>query len=184
MTNNIREELLQLILKEDVKAFNSLKEKEHVSGIDLSGTDLEGLSLDEIDFSDLDLNGVNFGDSSLECAIFANSNLTSANFTGANLRYCNFNNANLSGAHFTNANATEAEFIDANFSGADLCEADFSKAELSACINLSQAKFDRLTVWPDNLNLPDDFDSDYNSISDYNDDDFEEKLYDGELEDN
>lgn len=184
MTNNILEELIQLIVKEDVDSFNALKEKENISEIDLSGTDLESLSLNNIDLSELDLNGVNFGDSSLENAIFTNANLTSANFTGANIQYCNFNNANLSGAHLTGCNAANADFNDANLSGADLREADFTDAKFSASINLSQAKFDSLTVWPDNQNLPDDFDSDYSGLSDYSDDDYEEKLYDGELEDN
>ena len=182
MTNNIRENLIQLLLKEDVKSFNALREKETTTKIDLSETDLEGLTLNNANFSEFELNGVNFADSSLENAIFTNTNLTTTNFTGADLKYCNFNNANLSGAYLTNTDATEADFTDANFNGTDLRETNFTNAELSASVNLSQAKFDNLTIWPENQNLPEDFDSSCSNLSNNNDED--ENVYDGEIENN
>lgn len=181
--SSLKDDLIQLILKEDIEGFNALKEKNNISSFDLSEVDFNGLTLNNINLNGVDLNGANFGESSLEGADLTDANLTSANFSGANLQYCNFNNSNLSGVHFCRATIIEADFSEANLNGSDLREADLTGSDLSTSVNLPQTKFDKFTVWPDNQHLPDDFDTNYNASYGY-EDNYEEKMFDGELEDN
>jgi uncharacterized protein YjbI with pentapeptide repeats len=99
------------------------------------------------------------------------------------MQYCNFNHSNLSGANFTGATITEADFTESNLSGSDLRETDLTDSDLSLSLNLDQAKFDKFTKWPDEHNLPEDFDTKYDTALPGFEDEYDEDIF-GELEDN
>lgn len=182
--SNLKDKLIQLLQSENVDDFNSTVETNNIKDFDLSEMDFSSLNLKGINLSSFDLTGSDFSEGSLESADLTNSNLTSVKFTGTNLQYCNFNYSNLSGANFNKANLTEADFSEANLSGTDFREADLTDADLASSYNLSQAKFDKFTKWPDEHNLPEDFDTSYEDAIPGYEDDYEEDLFDGELEDN
>lgn len=182
--SNLKDTLVQFILREDVDSFNELIEKSNPTTLDLSEMVFSGLNLANINFSNADLTGADFSECNLESADLTSTNLTSTNLSGSNLQYCNFNNSNLSGTNLSKTNLIETDFTEANLSGTDLREADLTDSDLSLSLNLTQAKFDKFTKWPDELNLPEDFDTKYdNSLPGY-EDDYEEEIFDGEIEDN
>ena len=180
---NLKDRLIEYILNEEVDTFNETVETESVKDIDLSEGAFGGLNLPNINLSGFDLTGSDFSESNLESADLTDAALISVNFTGANLQYSNFNNSNLSGAILTGSNLTETDFSEVNFNGTDLRETDLSEADLSTSYNLSQAKFDKFTIWPDSINLPEDFDIDTSKTIDELED-FQDDLFTGEIEDN
>ena len=116
------------ILESNIVEFNDfrIKNPEEIiilSGVNLSGADLEGA----------DLSGVN-----LEGANLRYANLSGADLRGANLRYANLRGADLRGADLRYANLSGAYLSGANLEGANL---DFSCIPL-ACGGL-EWKIDR-----------------------------------------
>jgi uncharacterized protein YjbI with pentapeptide repeats len=179
-----KEKLIQLILNEKVEAFNQTLESEKIGTLELQELSFTGLNLVNINLSSADLTGADFSECNLESADLTNANLISTNFSRANMQFCNFNSSNLSGAILAGASLLETDFTEANLCGADLREADFTDSDLSLSLNLPQAKFDKFTKWPDSTNLPEDFDTKYdNSLPGY-EDDYDEDVFAGELEDN
>ena len=172
-----KEELVNLVFT-DVEAYNA-EIKNTQAPIDLSETDFSGISLDGVEFVNVDLTSSSFADSHLTEVKFEACDLTSVDFTRANIVECSFNESVLNGTDFSYSktdycNFSEADLAGAIFQGADLTNSDFSSAE-----NLSACRFDEETIWPDNENLPDDFDascsSDLSSLQD--EDDYEQSDY-------
>ena len=156
-----KEELVNLIFR-DVEAFNN-EIRNAGTAIDLSETDFSGVSLDSVDFVNVDLTSSSFADTHLTEVKFEACDLTSVDFTRANLVECSFNESVLNGTDFSYSktdycNFSEADLAGAIFQGADLTNSDFSAAD-----NLSACRFDEETLWPDNENLPEDFDASYSS---------------------
>ena len=105
--------------------------------------------------------------------------MTSSNFSHATIVECDFSNAILNGTDFSYGTIEYSNFQDADFAGAVLLESDFSNSDLSSSENLNASRFDESTIWPDNENLPHDFDSsisrDLASMQD--DEDIQESIY-------
>ena len=172
-----KEELADLITT-DVEAFNQ-EIKGIAGGADLSEMDFSNINLDGAEFVNADLTSSSFADSHLSEVKFDGCDLTSVDFTRANLVECSFTESVLNGADFSYStvnygNFTDSDMAGAIFQGADLTNSDFSMSE-----NLSASRFDEETIWPDNENLPEDFDttcsSDLSSLQD--EDDFEQSDY-------
>ena len=85
----------------------------------LSGLNLSGANLEKANLSGLNLSG---------------ANLREANLSGASLEKANLSGANLSGANLSGADLRRANLSRANLHGADLEEAYLSEADLSGAI--------------------------------------------------
>ncbi len=172
-----KEELVNLIFT-NVDAFND-EIKQASGAIDLSETDFSGISLDGIEFVNVDLTSSSFADSHLTEVKFDGCDLTSVDFTRANLVECSFNESVLNGTDFSYSKTDYCNFSDADLAGAIFQGADLTNSDFSAAENLSACRFDEETVWPDNENLPEDFDASYSSdLSSLQDeDDYEQSDY-------
>lgn len=163
-----KEELANLLMN-DVEAFNSEIEGNaaDLSEIDFSNSNIEGAVFDNVD-----LTSSSFADSQLTDVKFLGCDLTSVDFTRSNLVECAFNESVLNGTDFSYANVNYCNFTEADLAGAIVREADLSNSDLSSSENLNACRFDDTTVWPDNDNLPEDFDSSYSDdLSSLKDDD-------------
>lgn len=165
-----KEELADLITT-DVEAFNT-EIKSIKGGVDLSETDFSNLNLEGVEFYNTDLTSSTFTDSHLTEVKFNGCDLTSVDFTRANLIECNFNESVLNGTDFSYSTVDYGNFTDADVAGAIFNGADLSNSDFSAAENLNASRFDEETVWPDNDNLPEDFDTTCSSdLSSLRDDD-------------
>lgn len=168
-----KEELVNLLLS-DVDAFN-----EAVKGADLSETDFSSSTLEGAVFDNVDVNSSSFADSQLTEVKFLGCDLTSVDFNRANLVECAFNESVLNGADFSYARADYCSFAEADLAGAIFRDADLTNSDFTESENLNASRFDDSTVWPDNDQLPSDFDSSYSddlsSLKD--DDDYEHSDY-------
>ena len=115
--------------------------------------------LKDVDFSGVDLNSSSFADGDLSLVNFSDADLTSVDFTRASIVECDFTDAILTGADCSYAQMTYCTFAGADMAGCILAESDLSNSDLSSCENLSSARYDNDTQWPDNDMLPEDFDS-------------------------
>ncbi len=156
-----KEELVNLLLS-DIEAFN--QEVENSKGaIDLSEVDFSNSSIEGAVFENVDLTSSSFSDSHITDVKFEGCDLTSVDFTRAEIVECSFNESVLNGADFSYSRADYCNFSDADLAGAIFQGADLSNSDLSSAENLSACRFDEETVWPDNDNLPEDFDANYSS---------------------
>ena len=172
-----KEDLADLITS-DIEAFN--KEVKSVKGgADLSETDFSNINLEGAEFVNADLTSSSFADAHLAEVKFDGCDLTSVDFTRATLVECSFNESVLNGTDFSYATVNYGNFSDADVAGAIFQGADLSNSDFSAAENLNASRFDEETVWPDNENLPEDFDStcssDLSSLQD--EEDFEQSDY-------
>lgn len=150
-----KEELSNLLLT-DIDAFNEAAKNADLSEMDFSGCTLEGAIFDNID-----LNSSSFADAQLTDIKFINCDLTSVDFNRAHVIECSFSQSVLNGADFSYATVDYCSFAEADLAGTILRDADLSNSDLTEAENLNASRFDDSTVWPDNDNLPDDFDSSY-----------------------
>ena len=170
-----KEELAELIIKNS-EEYNKCK-KNLDDTIDLTELDFSNISLENVDFSNTELAGTSFIDAHLSNVSFVNADLNAADFTRATVVECDFSESVLNGTDFSYATVSYCNFTDADMAGCIVKEADLSDSDFSASINLSATRADETTIWPDNDQLPDDFDTNYtkdgeeededSSISDY-----------------
>ncbi len=172
-----KEELSDLLIN-DVNAFNDAVADEK-DGVDLSESDFSNLTLQGANFVNVDLTSSSFADSHLTEVKFEGCDLTSVDFTRATLIECSFEGSVLNGTDFSYTSVNYGNFSDADMAGSVLQGADFSDSDLSMAENLNACRFDEETVWPDNDNLPEDFDSSCSSdLSSLNDEeDYEPSDY-------
>ncbi len=165
-----KEELVNLLVNDTETFNNEVKGKT----VDLSETDLSNLTIESAIFDNVDLTSCSFADSQLTDVKFDGCDLTSVDFTRSKLVECVFSESVLNGADFSYAAVNYCNFPDSDLAGAILRDADLTDSDFSSCENLNASRFDDTTVWPDNENLPDDFDSSYSddlsSLKDEEDD--------------
>lgn len=170
MLDYTKDELLTMIQNTPEKFNEWKKETEEV---DLSEVDFSNLVLNEIDFSDVDLNSSSFADASLTSVNFTGADLTAVDMTRAVITQCDFTDSTLVGADCSYAEMTYCNFADCDLAGTILSETDLSFSELYASVNLSSARYDNDTTWPEEDLLPDDFDGvckdDLSSLKDEDD---------------
>lgn len=158
----MKEKLIKLIKSGDIDGANEILKGSsdiiNFSETDLSGFDLSGLELVNIDFT-----GCDFSESTINCSNFSESDLSTANFSRSEILTTNFSNTVLNGTIFIGAKLNNCNFNDADLSGADFSEADLSDSDFSVAQNLSMCIFDNYTIWPDDENLPEEFDSSYHA---------------------
>lgn len=108
---------------------NAALSARYLSGINLTGADLENALLDEADLS-----GASLSESELSGAILARSNLSEARLRNSKLYKSNFESANLTRANLSGADMRRAYLISANLQRAHLNRADLSGANLSSVL--------------------------------------------------
>lgn len=123
------------------------------AGATLEGATLTGANLDAATLSPLRegnrLVGVNLNGADLSNASARGADLHRANLTEARLIGTRLAPANLQGANLQDADLEFADLRGANLKGADL-----SGANLDSIKDLSFAKFDRTTTWPEGFKWP------------------------------
>ena len=168
-----KEDLSEMLVN-NVEEFNNAMDG---TEIDLSELDFSNNTIESAKFDNVDLTSSTFADSKLVEVSFTNCDLTSVDFNRATLVECTFNDSVLNGTDFSLATADYCNFADADLAGAIFRDADLSSSDLSGAENLNACRFDDTTIWPDNENMPDDFDSTYtddlSSLKDEEDNGFE-----------
>lgn len=152
-----KEDLSEMLIN-NVEEFNNAMDG---TEIDLSELDFSNNTIESAKFDNVDLTSSTFADSKLVEVSFTNCDLTSVDFNRATLVECTFNDSVLNGTDFSFATADYCNFADADLAGAIFRDADLSSSDLSGAENLNACRFDDTTIWPDNENMPDDFDSSY-----------------------
>lgn len=114
---DLRDELVRLLRRNDVDAFNEVSRKRRQI-IDLTEVDLSGARLDGIDLRDAVLDG----------AVLVRARLAGADLQGASLRFANLQDADLEGANLSKANLYSAYLGGARMAGAALRHADVAAA--------------------------------------------------------
>lgn len=152
-----KEDLSEMLVN-NVEEFNNAMDG---TEIDLSELDFSNNTIESAKFDNVDLTSSTFADSKLVEVSFTNCDLTSVDFNRATLVECTFNDSVLNGTDFSFATADYCNFADADLAGAIFRDADLSSSDLSGAENLNACRFDDTTIWPDNENMPDDFDSTY-----------------------
>ena len=152
-----KEDLSEMLVN-NVEEFNNAMDG---TEIDLSELDFSNNTIESAKFDNVDLTSSTFADSKLVEVSFTNCDLTSVDFNRATLVECTFNDSVLNGTDFSFATADYCNFADADLAGAIFRDADLSSSDLSGAENLNAGRFDDTTIWPDNENMPDDFDSSY-----------------------
>ena len=169
-----KEELAELIIK-NPQEYNSYKK--NAGGLDLTELDFSNIKLEEIDFTNSELAGTSFNDANIADCDFSGADLNAADFTRADISGCNFTESVLAGADFSYASVSGSDFTDADMAGCIVKEADLSDSDFSQSRNLSAARADETTIWPDNEMLPDDFDTNYSKDNEDGEDEAEETDY-------
>ena len=152
-----KEDLSEMLVN-NVEEFNNAMDG---TEIDLSELDFSNNTIESAKFDNVDFTSSTFADSKLVEVSFTNCDLTSVDFNRATLVECTFNDSVLNGTDFSFATADYCNFADADLAGAIFRDADLSSSDLSGAENLNACRFDDTTIWPDNENMPDDFDSSY-----------------------
>lgn len=152
-----KEDLSEMLVN-NVEEFNNAMDG---TEIDLSELDFSNNTIESAKFDNVDLTSSTFADSKLVEVSFTNCDLTSVDFNRATLVECTFNDSVLNGTDFSFATADYCNFADADLAGAIFRDVDLSSSDLSGAENLNACRFDDTTIWPDNENMPDDFDSSY-----------------------
>lgn len=134
------------ILKQGVQAWNTWREANPKSRIDLceaalsgaglsrtnlSRANLERASLFNANLSRADLSGATLSESGLIEANLSRADLFNANLSRVSLNRADLSNADLSGANLFGANLSSANLSSANLFGANLLGANFSRTNLS-----------------------------------------------------
>lgn len=167
-----KEELFDLITNSP-EEFNEWK-KNQEEEIDLSEVDFSSLTLEKIDFENVDLNGSSFADSHLTEVNFKNTDSNSVDFTRAVLIECDFSDSLLTGADFSYSQANYCNFSETDMAGVIFQESNLENSDLSEAINLNACRFDEDTIWPEQDQLPENFDGKYSedlsSLKDNEDD--------------
>ena len=159
MSMKSKDEIIGLILN-NKDEFDSYKSQNQ--DLDLSECDFAASEISDVNLSNIDFSGASFAECSLTNVNFSGCDLTSANFSRATLTECDFSEAVLNGTDFSYASVTYSNFTDADMAGCVLNEADLTDSDFTSSVNMSACRFDEGTIWPDNDNLPEDFDSTYN----------------------
>ena len=154
-----KDEIINLILNNNDEF---IKYKKSMPAMDLSECDFSATELSDLDFSNIDFSGASFAECALTNINFSGCDLTSANFSRATLTECDLSDSILNGTDFSYSNVSYSNFSDADLAGCILNEADLTDSDFSSSLNMSACRFDEGTIWPDNDNLPEDFDSTYN----------------------
>ena len=152
-----KEELLELIKKGQIDKFNKIRSYDQDILLDMSEIDLGGCDISKVNFSFADLSGADFSESELSGIDFSDSDLSSANFRGSNLRQAEFARTILEGTKFNGTSMHTCDFTEADLVGTDFSDADLTGADLAGSINIYQCKFNSHTIWPEEVNLPEDF---------------------------
>lgn len=152
----------------------------NLEGADLSRADLHRAVLRQVylyradlsqaDLSESDLREANLSAANLQRANLHQASLYDADLTGADLRQADLSEADLTeaallqGTDLREANLRRANLTRAFFnprlnpppllSGADLSGANLHGAIFSSQVDLSQVKYDNLTIWPAGVRLP------------------------------
>ena len=108
--------------------------------LDLSGLDLSGANLDHTSFTRANFSGVNLKGSSLRNFRCNHCDFSGANLQKSDLYKADFENSNLSGANLRGIKAYQTRFSYANLTGADFRGADLSNTFFSFA-NLADADF-------------------------------------------
>lgn len=120
----VNEEQLNILLQ-GVDVWNTWRNMNTGTILELDGGDFNKAYLREVD-----LHGANLSNVNLAGTYLREANLSGANLRDANLRDANLGKANLRGTCLIGANLREANLFDVRLSGADLSEADLSEANL------------------------------------------------------
>ena len=172
-----KEELFDLIVNSPEK-FNEWK-KSQEQEVDLSEMDFSSQTLENVDFENADLNGSSFADCHLTEINFKNTDSTSIDFTRTVLVECDFTDSLLTGADFSYASANYCNFSESDMAGVIFQETNLENSDLSGAMNLNACRFDEDTVWPDQDQLPEDFDGKYSDdLSSLKDNDDENQVGD------
>jgi uncharacterized protein YjbI with pentapeptide repeats len=158
MLDYTKEELLSLI-QSTPERFNEWKKNRE--DVDLSETDFSNMIIKDVDFTDVDLNSSSFSDCHLSLVNFYGADLTGVDFTRAVVSECDFSESLMTGADCSYAEITYCNFTDCDMAGTVLAETVLTNSDLSAAENLSSARYDSDTVWPDDDMMPDGFDTVY-----------------------
>jgi TIR domain/Pentapeptide repeats (8 copies) len=123
-------------LRKGSAAWNSWRERQGDTLIDLNRADLPQVSLIDADLSHADLHRADLSSANLSHASLSSANLSSAHLDSADLSHANLShaylgNADLSRANLSHADLNDADLSGANLSGADLRAANLSRADLS-----------------------------------------------------
>jgi uncharacterized protein YjbI with pentapeptide repeats len=148
-------------LKQGADAWNTWRQANKGTHIDLTGADLGDAHLDKIDLSGADLNGADLNCAELVGADLTFAILTKANLHAANLCKAQFYGANLFGADLSHAKLKSANlhemnlvgqmFLCADLTGAAVNNSDLTGANLSGAI-LTDASFSIANLSGANLN--------------------------------
>lgn len=138
--------------------------------MDLSGIDLSGRQMQYADFTGSDLSDANMSGSDWYTVTFTGTNLARASFTGnATAINANFDDANLTGADLTafswggssaqrsklvNAKMADGRVYYVNLTGADLTGADLVRANFDGG-TVTGANFTKTVLMPPDQQLPD-----------------------------
>lgn len=130
-----------------------------LSNIDIRGVNLIKANLERADFISSNLEGgllmqarlqnAEFYNANLRSAVLSEADLRKAYLSGAKLGQANFYKANLQGSFLPGANLHLANFVEANLQGTNL-----SGAKNLEQHQIEEAKSDRTTILPENLQLP------------------------------
>lgn len=156
--NKNKDELIKLLKEGSFDRFNELRSVDKDSVIDLTEINLSECAISKVNFSLADLSGSDFSECEINGVDFSNSDLTSAAFTGANIKQCDFAKTVLEEARFNNSEVNKCDFTESNLSGVDFSGANLGGSDFALSLNIYQCKFDSYTQWPDDENLPEDFD--------------------------
>jgi hypothetical protein len=133
------------ILRFGVDMWNSWRQKNPATKVDL---------VEEI-LVNYDLSGVNFKEANLRGANLRRTNLTYADISQAKLSQANLNQADLSGANLNSANLYRADLRQINLTGANLVGANLMGASLNEAV-LKNADITGIKLWGsarDNWNI-------------------------------
>ncbi len=141
------------LIRESVKSWNSMREKDPEAAIDLGGADLkgrnlkgadlhnanlQGANLQGVDLSDTDLRGASLDHATLKGALLYDTDLRAATLREADLEETAFEGADLRGAVLDGAVMKQADLGETNLRnasirGTDLRAANLKMADLAGC---------------------------------------------------
>lgn len=127
------------LLNQGVEAWNSWREQNPETEIDLTGSNFRAAQLSHVNFRGADLRNTSFIAANLHKAdLFEarliKANLQEANLSSANCRKADLQSVNLARADLTKANFSEANLLTTDFSSANLIEVNFRHALLTYAI--------------------------------------------------
>lgn len=142
-------ELVAMLAKHGVETWNSWRELNPQTDIDLSGANLSRAQLHEAN-----LRGANLQEADLSHADLIDANLREACLIEASLEWAKLYRVNLRDANLSKANLARAHLVDANMSGACMNYADIREANLSRAF-LRQAEICNAKLYDADLRVTD-----------------------------